>query len=255
MLEAISLRKSFGAITVTDDVSLKLATGERRAVIGPNGAGKTSFFNLLTGELPADSGQVVIDGTDVTALSPDRRARLGLARSFQKNNLFRGLTVRESLTLAVSTARRATWIFWRNAGRDGAIRDAVDQVAQQTGLQDRLDQDADALPYGARRQLEVATALAAEPKILLMDAPTSGVSPEETGLLRDLILNLPRTLSVIVVEHDTDLVYDVADRVTVLDYGRVVFEGTPAEARDSALVREIYLGHWDTPGAPVEPAP
>ena len=244
MLQARDLTKSFGALKVTRSVSLTIRQGERHAIIGPNGAGKTTLFNLLTGELKPDGGHIILDGTDITGLPPDRRARLGLGRSFQRNSLFAGLTVRESLILAVQIACRRTGVFWRDASRSPKFRAQVEATAERVGLAAVLDEIADGLPYGCKRQLEVGLALASRPKVLLLDEPTSGVGPEETDLILRLLLELPPDLALIIVEHDMDLVHSLADRVTVLEAGSIVFEGTPEEARESALVREIYLGEF-----------
>ncbi len=245
MLEARDLRKSFGALTVTNRVSLEVARGERRVLLGPNGAGKTTLFNLLVGELRADGGQILIDGRDVTGLSVDARARLGLARSYQKNNLFGGLTVRENLSLAAACAQGRARTPWADSLSDRGVAEAVDEVAQRVGLTELLEVPVDTVPYGARRRLEVGLALAARPRVLLMDEPTSGIGPGGIHAFHALLRGLPAELTIVIVEHDMDLAFEVADRVTVLNYGEVVFDGPPREARDSALVREIYLGTWD----------
>ena len=245
MLEVHDLSKSFGAVQVTRGVSLTLVPGERRVLLGPNGAGKTTFFNLLVGELAPDAGTILIDGQDVTTLPVHRRARLGLARSYQKNNLFPGLTVFENLGLAAATAQGRAGAMWHDTLRAPAIRDRVEQVADTVGLSDRLRDNVETIPYGVRRQLELGLALATGPRLLLMDEPTSGLGPDTTHAFHGLLKALPRDLTVLIVEHDMDLAFDVADRVSVLNYGEMVFEGVPAEARNSQLVRDIYLGHWD----------
>ncbi|MEE9586886.1 MAG: ABC transporter ATP-binding protein [Hyphomicrobiaceae bacterium] len=244
MLEARGIAKSFGALKVANNVTLELDAGERRAIIGPNGAGKTTLFNLLTGEIAPDAGTVLLDQKDITRLTPDARARRGLGRSFQKNNLFRGLTVRESLTLSAMIALGKARQFWRDPGSDVEIAERIDQTAQWVNLAGELDLPTDALSYGARRQLEVGLALAARPKVLLLDEPTSGMSPEDTGIMLELLNSLPSDLAMLIIEHDMDLVYGAAQRVTVLNYGEIVFEGTPEEARASDEVKRIYLGDW-----------
>ncbi len=242
VLRADALNKSFGALTVTRDISLAVAPGARHALIGPNGAGKTTLFNLLTGELAPDSGRVSLDGRDVTARPPDRRARAGLARSYQRNNLFESMTVRDNLITALIAARGLGRVFWRPLrARSGLDRDAA-RLAEKTGVAGALDEPARTLSYGMQRQLEVGLALASDPKVLLLDEPTSGMSPEETEAMRRLIAGLPADLAVLIIEHDIDLVLGLADRVTVLDYGTVLFEGTPDEVRDSEAVRQRYLG-------------
>jgi len=241
-LETRSLHKSFGSLQVTQNVNLAFQQGERSAIIGPNGAGKTTFFNLLAGELRPNSGSILLDGRDITSLDSTSRARIGIARSFQRNNLFADFTVRENLALACALRGGSAPIFWRPMRSLTGAHMEADEVAAQVGLQDALDTTVRNLSYGSQRQLEVALALACRPKILLLDEPTSGMSPEETARMHDLITSLPRTLTVIIIEHDMDIVLDVADRIAVLDYGRVLEQGTPAEIRASTIVRERYLG-------------
>ncbi|MDQ0316474.1 ABC transporter ATP-binding protein [Amorphus orientalis] len=245
MLEARDLNKAFGSLVVTKDVSFSLEKGERRVVLGPNGAGKTTLFNLLVGELKPNSGSVRMGGEDLTSLSVAARARRGLARSYQKNNLFGALTVRENLALAVATARGAAGWLARDTLADPEIAKGVADAAAQVGLTDALDAKVDAVSYGVRRQLEVGIALSTGPRVLLMDEPTSGVGPGMIQAFHTLLHTLPRELTILIIEHDMDLAFDVADRITVLNYGEVVFEGTPDETRASPMVREIYLGEWD----------
>lgn len=242
MLEASGLRKAFGQIHVTNDVSMSIEKGERRVVLGPNGAGKTTLFNILVGEITPSAGSIRLNGADVTRESVEARAKRGLARSYQKNNLFNDLTIRENLALAVATATGAAGWFGRDTLADREIRARIDDVARQVSLTELLDQPVDAVSYGARRQLEVGLALATNPSVLLMDEPTSGVGPEMIRAFHGLLKSLPSDLTVLIIEHDMDLAFDVADRVTVLNYGEVVFEGTPEETRASSLVNEIYLG-------------
>ncbi|MBI1384493.1 MAG: ATP-binding cassette domain-containing protein [Rhizobiales bacterium] len=245
MLEARNLRKRFGALEVTNNVSLRLEKGERRVILGPNGAGKTTLFNILAGELAPDAGSIRIAGVEATRLGVAARARLGLARSYQKNNLLSGLTVGENLGLAAAVAGRKTWSLIRDCLTDAVVRETVAEVAGQVGLEDVLAMPVDALAYGQRRQLEVGIALAGRPVVLLMDEPTSGVGPNMIDSFHKLVQRLPRDLTMLIIEHDMDLAFDVADRVTVLNYGEVVFEGEPQAARQSPIVREIYLGSWD----------
>lgn len=242
MLEARGLSKRFGALGVVRDVSLALAPGERRVVLGPNGAGKTTLFGLLAGEIRPDAGAVHLAGRDITRLSLDARARAGLARSYQKNNLLPGLSVRENLALAVTARQGGGASLLRDSFRVPAIREAAAETAALVGLSDLLEAPVDALPYGPRRQLEVGLALATRPRVLMMDEPTSGIGPDMMPFFHRLLHDLPRDLTVLIVEHDMDLAFAIADRVTVLDHGEVVFEGAPEEARASPLLREIYLG-------------
>ena len=245
MLETRNLTKSFGAVHVTRSVSLKLERGERRVILGPNGAGKTTLFNLLVGELTPDGGSVHLAGEDVTALSVPRRARRGLSRSYQKNTLFDGLTVEENLALAAAVPTGHATRLWSDSLRQPEIREIVAEVAEQVNLMPHLHARVSEISYGVRRQLEVGVALATRPLVLLMDEPTSGVGPEMSKGFHDLLNNLPRDLTLLIIEHDMDLAFAVADTITVLNYGEVVFDGLPEEARGSKLLKDIYLGSWE----------
>ena len=242
MLRAEHLYKNFGALEVTRDVSIDVPAGARHAIIGPNGAGKTTFFNLLAGELSPAGGRIYLDGRDVTDMPPNRRARLGLSRSFQRSNVFAGLSVRENLLLAEIARSGRGRIFWRGIGAEKASIDRIEGVAERVGLAEFLDRRARELPYGSVRQLEIGLALATEPRVLLLDEPTSGMSPEETERILELVGELPRDLTILIIEHDMDMVFETAERITVLDYGQVLMEGTPEEVRASSAVRETYLG-------------
>jgi branched-chain amino acid transport system ATP-binding protein len=242
VLETRSLNKSFGPLAVTQEVSLAFEQGLRYAIIGPNGAGKTTYFNLLAGNLRPNSGSVLLEGRDVTGLDVTARARIGIARSFQRNSLFPEFSVRENLVLACALREGQGPVFWRPMRRLAAMHAKADEIAAQVGLAEMLDHPVRQISYGSQRQLEVALALACRPRVLLLDEPTSGMSPEETARMHVLIKNLPRGLTVIVIEHDMDIVLDFADRIIVLDYGRVLEQGTPADIRNSQVVRERYLG-------------
>jgi branched-chain amino acid transport system ATP-binding protein len=242
MFKAEGLCKSFGALEVARGISLALPRGARHAIVGPNGSGKTTLFNLLSGELAPDAGHVYIDGREVTALPPDARARAGLTRSFQKNNLFPDSTVLENLAIAVAIGAGAGTIFWRPFKRLSDIHRRATALAERIRLMPYLETTVRALPYGTQRQLEIGLALAIEPKILLLDEPTAGMSADETAEMAKLIADLPRELALLVIEHDMEVVFDFAQRITVLDYGSVLAEGTPAEIRASPEVRRRYLG-------------
>ncbi|MCB9931526.1 MAG: ATP-binding cassette domain-containing protein [Alphaproteobacteria bacterium] len=244
MLETRNLCKSFGAIPVTRHVSLTLERGERRVLLGPNGAGKTTLFHQLAGELKPDSGSIHLAGQDITRLGVAARARRGLARSYQRNTLFDDLTVAENLGLAAAIALGHARALHRSALARPEVRETVAEVAARTGLAALLDRRVSAISYGFRRQLEVALALATRPAVILMDEPSSGVGPEQAKSLHGLLLGLPRDLTLLIVEHDMDLAFAVADSVTVLNQGEVVFDGPPDAARASPLLREIYLGSW-----------
>lgn len=244
MLEARGLNKHFGAVHVANNISFKIARGELRAIIGPNGAGKTTLFNLLSGELSGEGGTVHLDGHDITRLKPDARARRGLGRSFQKNTLFEGLSVRQNLNLAALTALGKAVIFWRDPAHDEDVVERIETTAQLIGLTGVLDKDTDILSYGQRRQLEVGIALASRPKVLLLDEPTSGMSPEETGIMLALLKQLGRDITMVIIEHDMDIVFSVADKISVLNYGEIIFEGSPEETRKDETVRHLYMGDW-----------
>ncbi|MDX5401014.1 MAG: ABC transporter ATP-binding protein [Rhodobacterales bacterium] len=245
MLETRNLDKSFGAVHVTRNVSLKLERGERRVILGPNGAGKTTLFNQLVGEITPDKGSVHLAGEDVTALSVARRARRGLSRSYQKNTLFDGLTVEENLGLAAAVHTNNATRLSRDSLTRPEVREIVRDVAEQVRLMPYLHAKVSEISYGVRRQLEVGVALATRPLVLLMDEPTSGVGPEMSKGFHDLLNDLPRDLTMLIIEHDMDLAFDVADTITVLNYGEVVFDGLPQEARGSKLLKDIYLGSWE----------
>ncbi|MGG7567818.1 ABC transporter ATP-binding protein [Rhodovulum sp. DZ06] len=244
MLEVRDLCKNFGGIKVTQNVSFQLAPGERRVILGPNGAGKTTLFNLLAGTLDASSGDILLEGRSIAGLSAAKRAKAGMARSYQKNNLFDELTVRENLALAAGAAQRKAHWMVRDTFRDKGVKEAVEEAAAQVSLADHLDLPVSSASYGMRRQLEVGIALAQRPRVLLMDEPTSGVGPSMIDGFHRLLHALPKELTVLIIEHDMDLAFDVADRITVLNFGEVVFEGTPDETRGNPVVREIYLGDW-----------
>jgi len=242
MLEARDLGKFFGALEVTRGLSLRLPPGARHAIVGPNGSGKTTLFNLLAGELAPDRGQVLLDGHDVTRLGPDARARRGLGRSFQKSDLFSDLSVRENLAVALAIGKRRTAVFWRPFAGLPGLAEATARLARRVGLEALLGQPARTLAYGTQRQLELGMALAGAPRVLLLDEPTAGMSAEETQAMTALIAGLPRSIALLIVEHDMEVVFEIAERITVLDRGAVLVEGTPAEVRGSELVRRRYLG-------------
>ena len=242
MLDVRDLSKSFESLPVTYQVNFSVAKGGRHAVIGPNGAGKTTLFNLLTGEIPADAGIIHVDGVDVTNMPVHARVRAGLARSFQQNNLFTDMTVRENLACGFSIRDGASKVFWKSFGRFGAVLEAAEEMAERVNVSDDLDTPVQHLSYGTQRQIEVGLALALNPKVLLLDEPTAGMSPEETKAMQGLIESLPQDLTLVIIEHDMDVVFGMAERITVLDYGTVLFEGSVDEVRASDMVRRRYLG-------------
>ncbi len=239
MIEIRDLRRSFGGVKALDGVTLTVRDGERRAVIGPNGAGKTTLFNVLTGELPPTGGDVRLAGAQITRLRPWQRARLGLARVYQRTELFAPLSARENVALAVA-ARAGPYRGFRAPPRSEYT--AADALLERVGLAGRENAAARILSHGERRQLELAVALAQRPRVLLLDEPTAGMSPAETARITELISGLDRALTILIVEHDMDVVFRLADRVSVLHEGRVIADGTVSEIRGDVRVHDVYLG-------------
>lgn len=242
VLDIDHLNRSFGSLIVTDDVSLAIGAGERHVIIGPNGAGKTSLINQIGGQLKPGSGRIVLKGRDITGRSPSRISRMGVARTFQRNNLFHNLSVIENLRLALAVRFGNPLDFFRPAGGDAALLERAHGLMRRVHLHGDGARLARNLSYGEQRQLEIGIALAGEPELLLLDEPTSGMSPAETGRMIDLIAALPRALSVLMIEHDMKVVFSVADRITVLYYGKILATGSPAEIQANERVREVYLG-------------
>ena len=236
------LNKSFGSLVVTDDINLDIAEGERHVIIGPNGAGKTSLINQIGGQLQPSAGRIFVKDQDITGASPSRISRMGVARTFQRNNLFQNLSVIENLRLALEVRLGHPFDFLRPIGRNKRLLARAAELMAQVHLGGDGSRIARSLSYGEQRQLEIGIALAGEPELLLLDEPTSGMSPAETARMIDLIASLPRTLSILMIEHDMKVVFSVADRITVLYYGKILASGTPAEIQSNERVREVYLG-------------
>jgi branched-chain amino acid transport system ATP-binding protein len=233
--------RRFGGVVAVSGVDLDVRPGERRAILGPNGAGKTTLFNLISGEFPPTAGSVELFGQDVTALPGRKRARLGLSRTFQTSRLFLGLTVEDNLYLAVLGSRDGH-LRMRRSKADGAMRERARELARMVGLEAALGSLVGAISHGEQRQLEVAMARATEPKLMLLDEPASGLSRGERLALTDLLLELDKSITLILIEHDMDVALRVAQRVTMMHDGRKIVEGTPDEIRANALVHELYLG-------------
>ena len=241
-LEALNIKRRFGGLPATDDVSLRLETGARHALIGPNGAGKTTFVNLLTGVLRPDSGIVWLDGADVTALSVDARVRRGLSRTFQINQLFPHLSPAQSLTLAIEERRGAGAGFWPSAGREPEIRGEVEDLLRRFALADLAHEPTKNLAYGKQRLLEIALALAARPRVLLLDEPAAGVPEHERADILAALAAMPQDVAILLIEHDMDLVFAFAKRISVLVAGRLLIEGSPQDIAADPRVRAVYLG-------------
>jgi branched-chain amino acid transport system ATP-binding protein len=246
VLSARGLVKRFGGITATGNVTLDLRRGARHALIGPNGAGKTTLVNLLTGVLQPTAGQIVLEGQDITTLAPHQRARRGMVRTFQINQLFDGLTPLETLALTVAQHQGLGARWWQPLGANRAVNERCEALLEQFHLTSVRDQPTRVLAYGKRRLLEIAIALACEPRVLLLDEPVAGVPPGEREELLRTVGNLPADVSVLLIEHDMDLVFSFATRMTVMVNGAVLTEGTPQEISNDARVKAVYLGYGES---------
>ena len=242
LLETRSLRKRFGGITPTNDVSIAVETGARRALIGPNGAGKTTLINLLTGVLEPTSGTIWLDGVDITHISPHQRVRRGMVRTFQINQLFSELTPLQSLALSVSAQFGLSAQWWKPLGSDPRVAPVCDTLLAQFHLDDVMNQPVKQLAYGKRRLLEIATALACQPRVLLLDEPVAGVPEGERQEIFDIIGALPADVAVLLIEHDMDLVFNFASSVTVLVNGAVFAQGDVQAISNDPRVKAVYLG-------------
>ena len=242
LLETRGLVKRFGGITPTQNVSLQIAKGARHALIGPNGAGKTTLINLLTGVLAPSAGSVWLDGQDITRLAPHRRVRRGVVRTFQINQLFNELTPLQSLALTVSAQLGISGGWWQPLGADPRVALACDTLLRQFRLEDVMNRKVALLAYGKRRLLEIATALACRPRLLLLDEPAAGVPADERHEIFDAIDALPADVAVLLIEHDMDLVFNFASRVTVLVGGAVFAEGDAQSIANDPRVKAVYLG-------------
>ena len=246
-IETRHLRKTFGAFVVTGGVDFRLEQGARHALIGPNGAGKTTFINLVSGALAPTSGQVLLEGEDVTAMPQGARVKRGLVRTFQINQLFRRLGVLENVTLAIAEREGVAGNFVRPAGRHRAIIDEAHALIERLGLGPDAARPITDLAYGRQRMVEIAVALSLKPKVLLLDEPAAGVPTVDAGLIVETIERLPAGIAVLLIEHDMDLVFRLARRITVLVEGQILIEGTPAEIARDPKVRQVYLGERTRP--------
>ena len=242
VLETIGLEKKFGGLTATSNVSLTVEKGARHALIGPNGAGKTTLINLLTGVLRPTAGQIRLDGRDITGTAAHRRVKLGIARTFQINQLFADLTPLETVSLAVSERLGAGRDWWRLVGKRPELVDEVAQILESFRLTDVMDERTGILPYGKQRLLEIAVAVASRPRVLLLDEPAAGVPEDERHMILGIVAALPADVSVLLIEHDMELVFQFARRISVLVNGALFTEGTPEEIARDPRVREVYLG-------------
>jgi branched-chain amino acid transport system ATP-binding protein len=237
------LTKSFGGLRVTEKVTLNVAPGERRLIIGPNGAGKTTLFNLITGEITPDSGAVILNGQDITHVPSRRRPHLGLARTYQIITLFGRDTILRNVTLALLGLSKLRWDPFVSLDRQHHLIDAAHAALARVGLDHLAERPLAQTSYGERRRVEIAMALAQNPKVLLLDEPFAGLSIEERRDVRNLLLAIPRDVTIVMIEHDMDVALEFAERITLLHFGEVIVEGTRAEVVADPRTREVYLGH------------
>ena len=245
VLSAQGLIKRFGGITATNNVTLNLHQGARHALIGPNGAGKTTLINLLTGVLPPTEGRITLEGEDISNLPPHLRVRRGMVRTFQINQLFDSMTPRETLALVVSQQRGLGGKWWQALGAQPDVNRRCEELLEQFHLSSVMHQTTNVMAYGKRRLLEIAIALACEPRVLLLDEPVAGVPAGEREELLQTVAALPSDVSILLIEHDMDLVFSFANRMTVLVNGTVLTEGTPDQIANDPQVKEVYLGHGE----------
>ena len=242
ILKVENLIKRFGGLVATDSFSMDVERGEIHAVIGPNGAGKTTLIHQLSGMLASDSGSVFFDGNEINHLSAPKRCLAGLVRSYQITSIFKDFSVLDNVAMSIQAREGHSFRFWEDAGQDISLADKAMSVLKDTGLQDKSHILADNLAHGEQRQLEVAMALATSPKMILLDEPTAGMGPEETSRVTEFLNSLKGKYTMLLIEHDMDAVFALADRITVLVYGRAIACGSPEEIRINEEVRQAYLG-------------
>ncbi len=242
LLQVQNLKKNFGRLAALSDLTFEVKEGELKSIIGPNGAGKTTLFNIITGRLPLDGGKIFFREKDITGASIHSLSQLGMARSFQINNFFPRLSTGENLQLAVQSRLKKGTSSWRRFSEKDGVEEKTDQVLDWIGLQECRDELAMNLSYGDQRKLEIGIALATEPTLLMLDEPTSGMSRFESRSMIDLIEKLSERVTIILIEHDIELVMRVSDTVLVIHYGQKIAEGTPAEIEKNEEVQRVYLG-------------
>jgi branched-chain amino acid transport system ATP-binding protein len=245
LLQIEGLTKRFGGVVASDTISLGVPAGELHAIIGPNGAGKTTLIGQLAGEIAPDAGRIRFEGRDVTALPTYRRSQLGLARSFQITSLFLDFSALDNVALAVQAHAGHSFHFWRSARGEAELRDPARAALARVGLADRGDVLVSNLSHGEHRQLEIAMALATSPRMLLLDEPMAGMGPDESARMVKTLRELKRELTILLIEHDMEAVFALADQITVLVYGRIIASGSPEAIRANAEVRQAYLGEQE----------
>ena len=241
-LQLSEVRKSFGRTSIINGVNMAIATGERHAIIGPNGAGKSTLFNLISGRFPVSAGRIDLNGEDITGLEPHLINRKGLSRSFQITNIFPRLSVYENLRCAVLWSLGYKYSFWHRIGALREVRVRADEIVERIGMKARRDRPAGVLTYAEQRALEIGVTIAGGADVILLDEPTAGMSRSETGEAVELIRNVTVGKTLVMVEHDMSVVFDLADRISVLVYGEVIASGAPKEIRGNKAVQEAYLG-------------
>jgi branched-chain amino acid transport system ATP-binding protein len=242
LLETKKVTKAYGALLAVSDVSFDVEPGKIHSIIGPNGAGKTTFFNLLAGVYPPTSGKIIFEGADISSLKMHKRARRGISRSYQVTSIFPELTVRENVRLAVQSKRNQGLSFFRSAESLPELFEQADAILAEMEIYDLADQTAGTIPYGSQRSLDVAIAMATEPKLLLLDEPTSGMSPEDTVKMISLVERISERYTIALIEHHMSVVMSISDIVTVLSQGMVIAEGSPEEIQNNDEVKTAYLG-------------
>ncbi len=242
LFEAQGLSKRFGAQVVLQDITLSFDEGQLAGIMGPNGAGKTTCFNVLTGRFRPDRGRVTFEGKEITGLAPRAIARLGISRSFQIMNLFNDYTALDNVLVSTPHVRAQGFNCWRDLGADSAAQDIAAAVLARVGLKGKEHVPAKSLSYGERRALEIGVALAAQPRMLFLDEPTAGLGAEGTARLADLVASLKRELTIVIIEHDMQFLFKLADKVSVIHWGQVIAQGTPAQLQQNEWVRRSNLG-------------
>jgi len=243
VLEIRDLSKSFGTLHVMNGFAIRVEAGERRLILGPNGAGKTTLFNLITGEIKPGAGSVKVSGREVSALCTARRAALGIGRTYQILTLFQRDTVEHNVILALLGRDKLRWHPLRNLASRHALREQAHDVLQRVGLASHADKSVGAMSYGEKRRLEIALALAQQPKLLLLDEPLAGLSADERLQIQAMLLEIPRTIATVMIEHDMDVALSFAERISLLQHGKLILDGSREEVVNDPRTREVYLGH------------
>jgi branched-chain amino acid transport system ATP-binding protein len=246
-LECVNLSKRFGGLDAVNKINLRVKPGERRAILGPNGAGKTTFFRLISGEFPVTSGSIRYFGRDITQMACHRRTHLGLGRTFQITNLFPTLTVLDNLILAAMGLMRTKFSMLRPLSTYRDIHQRAIELLEKVGMTDRKEEIVRNLSHGEQREIEIALALISNPRVLLLDEPTAGLSPAESAMITQTVQKLDRSITILIIEHDMDVAFSIADRITVLHQGCLFAEGSQAEVQNNTRVQEIYFGTEEKP--------